>query len=277
MWQANENIWVWGGPVKWWGGSMEKDCLIKAVEYFHARNAIYVYGPNNEDMLSYLKPCSRIFCQVKGCAAGYDEVIKDRKEVAQGEEGQLCHPDLEDARIISKLSLSNKAIEGGLVDDFSVHVEKLSTERIKAVQDALRFYNPAMKLAMVVYAENLHKEFGPYLPFLDIINLWVWKYSNLQALPEYIDRARKVFPDKPIMLGLFMHDYGEIEPDSQEMPRDRVEYQFDFAAKALAEGKIDDIVILGDREIAKHPDQAAWIKGFLKEHLSYATEDLCRA
>ena len=61
-------------------------------------------------------------------------------------------------------------------------------------------------------------------------------------------------------MGLFLHDYGTA--DAGAMPELLI-HQLKGARKLLAEGKINGLVILGDREILKWPEQAAAVKGFL--------------
>ena len=59
------------------------------------------------------------------------------------------------------------------------------------------------------------------------------------------------------MMGVFMHDYGASDLG---MPTEMLEFQLHKARKYLSEGKINDIVILGDREIAQWPANAKAIK-----------------
>ena len=48
---GDDNLWVWGGPTPYWGGTMADDTLVKGADYYDARNVVYVYGPTNEKML----------------------------------------------------------------------------------------------------------------------------------------------------------------------------------------------------------------------------------
>ena len=44
----NDNLWVWGGPTPFWGGSMADDTLVRGADYYNAGNVVYVYGPTND-------------------------------------------------------------------------------------------------------------------------------------------------------------------------------------------------------------------------------------
>ena len=73
--------------------------------------------------------------------------------------------------------------------------------------------------------------------------------------------CRSIFPGKKILMGLFLHDYGT--SDAGTLP-ELLLYQLRGARSLLARGKISGLVILGDREILKWPEQAAVVKGFLE-------------
>ena len=61
-------------------------------------------------------------------------------------------------------------------------------------------------------------------------------------------------------MGLFLHDYGTT--DAGALP-ELLLHQLSWARLYLSQGKINGLVILGDREIMKWPEQAAAVKGFL--------------
>ena len=60
----DSNLWVWGGPTPYWGGSMADDTLVRGAKYFDAKNAVYVYGPTNDKMMQLHSGFKRILCQV---------------------------------------------------------------------------------------------------------------------------------------------------------------------------------------------------------------------
>ena len=67
------------------------------------------------------------------------------------------------------------------------------------------------------------------------------------------------------MMGVFMFDYGLTIMPNQP---DAMIYQLTKAKKFLREGKIDDVVILGDREIEKCPSAAVAIKEFFAKEFA---------
>ena len=61
------------------------------------------------------------------------------------------------------------------------------------------------------------------------------------------------------------------------MPNDRLAFQLDKARQSIAEGKLAGVIILGDREIAKHPEQAAFVRDYLARHFRQPSRGAGRA
>jgi hypothetical protein len=79
-----------------------------------------------------------------------------------------------------------------------------------------------------------------YLAFLDVISLWVWHAKDLRNLDAYLDRCNELSGGKPVILGLYLHDWGE----SRRMPLDLMEFQCERARRYLHEGRIIGAVFL---------------------------------
>ena len=252
---SRENVFVWGGPTPSWGGSMDKDAGIKAKEFFGVDNVMYVYGPLNREMLDLHRCCKKVICHLgRNCRT----------------EGAAAASDAEEAENLSRLSLEYPNIVGGVVDDMTGNYGvNYSLREYKAIHASLHKHNPDLKLYGVVYSWELDmtRELKAVSPCIDHVILWFWWKTDLMELDLALEKCRAVFPGKPIMLGIFMFDYGAAcLPNSAETMR----YHLEKARRHLAAGKIRDIVILGDREIEKCPEAAAYIKRFLKSEFAFS-------
>ena len=251
---SKENVYVWGGPTPSWGGSMEKDASLKAKEYFDLDNVMYVYGPLNDEMLSLHKECRKVICHLgRNCRTA----------------GAARSSDVEEAEALSKMSLTYPNIVGGVIDDMSGNYgTNYSRKEYMAIHEALHKHNPDLELFGVVYSwelEALSKEMTMIRDCVDHVILWFWKKTDLMEFDLALERCRALFPGKPIMLGIFMFDYGiACLPNSVET----MHYHLEKARRALKDGKIRDIVILGDREIEKCPECAKFIRKYLQEEFS---------
>ena len=249
---GKDNVWVWGGPTPSWGGSMAKDASIKAANYFGFDNVMYVYGPLNEETMEIHKNCGKVICHLgQNCRT----------------QGAQALGDIEEAELLSKLSVKYPNVRGGVVDDMIGNSwGKYNHNIYKGMHDALKKHNPEMELYGVVYTHELDMPQARFLSdCIDRVILWTWDSDELAKLEMNVEKCRTVFPGKKIMMGVFMFDYGlKIMPNT---PASML-YQLTKAKKFLQEGKIDDVVILGDREIEKCPEAAVTIKDFFAKEFA---------
>ena len=246
---TQDNLWLWGGPTPEWGGSMQNETLMRTAKYFNAKNGVYVYGPTSEEMIALHSGMDKLLAMVTTtCRAP----------------GQQPETNAECAEKLSRLSLKYPCIKGGMMDDMTAAADSVTPEKIEQVATVcqnLKKHNPALELFGVVYCHELgKKDYSGLQPYLDGVNLWHWYQEELLDLEKNVELCRANFPGKKILMGLFLHDYGTA--DAGAMPELLI-HQLKGARKLLAEGKINGLVILGDREILKWPEQAAAVKGFL--------------
>lgn len=244
------NLWLWGGPTPFWGGSSAKDALVTAAEYFDIKNGVYVYGSTSEEMIGLHSSFGKLLCQInKNCRT--PEVQNEMSEE-------------ENAELLSRLSLKFPNIIGAMCDDVTnnIHGNILPTEFVTRFE-ALKKHNPALKMYGTVYVHELtKKDFSVVLPYIDVITLWFWSMNEIIDYDENIKRCQKAFPGKKILQGIFIQDYGL--SDCGAIP-ELLKFQLDRARKYLKDGVLEGVVILGDREIKKWPTVAAAVKKYLQE------------
>ncbi|MBU4366668.1 MAG: hypothetical protein KKF10_06000, partial [Verrucomicrobia bacterium] len=250
-----DKIWLFGGPTASWGGSMEKDSLIKGCRYFGIPNALYVYGPANHEMLDTLKDLKRVVCHAGGACRN------------PGASAGL----VEDAVQINRLSFEYPNIRGAISDDFLDELNmyqdkkrcKKKPEDLQTMYASLKQGRPDLSYYAVIYAHELYLDLdiAGYLPLIDVPVFWLWKQSEIRDIGRHVAKCAAVFKNKPILQGIFMFDYGE---KNEATPLDLLEFQLDASLHHLKEDRIQGIVILGDREIKKCPAQAELIREWLK-------------
>lgn len=173
----------------------------------------------------------------------------------------------ETAKAVSGISKKYKNIVGGLIDDFMDYhgpSKSITVEETKAIYEALKSENPALKLYVVRYTWQDQKDLVPYLPYLDVINLWVWKAEEAPwqtTLEPEIDHIRKI-TGKPVILGLFIHDYGA---SGKAVPMNILEMQFCKATDLARRGKTEGFIVLqnGWFDHESHRPQVQWIRQYL--------------
>ena len=244
----SDKLWVWGGPTPYWGGSMADDTLVRGAKYFNAENGVYVYGPTNEKMMGVHSGFKRLLCQINSNC---------RSPGAQENSS-----DQEDAERLSRLSLQFPNIMGAMCDDLASKYQKaVLPDVMKECYSALKKHNERLQMYGVVYTWELEvKDYNPVLPYIDAVALWFWRLEELIKYDHYMELVRRLFPGKKIVQGVFIHEYGR--SDSANPPH-LLKYQLDKTRQYMAEGLIEGVIILGDREIKKWPESAEAVKNYL--------------
>lgn len=245
---GGDNLWVWGGPTPYWGGSMADDTLVRGADYFNAENVVYVYGPTNEEMLGIHSKYKKMLCQINSNC---------RSPGAQ--DGMS---DAENAEKLSRFSLEFPNIVGAMCDDVTTdYTDVVRPEKFNAASDALKKHNRKLKMYGVVYVHELAcKDFSLIQPYMDVVNLWFWSKHEILEYDEKIELCRKCFPGKPIIQGIFLHEYGISDTGNLS---ELLAYQLDKSREYMTRGIVEGVIILGDREIKKWPVSAATVKNYL--------------
>ena len=155
-------------------------------------------------------------------------------------------------------------IEGVIVDDMSTvyRSEGLSADNLMDLRAALptgpdgwrvRFYG-------VIYTMSLKDEgIEKFIRPLDVINLWAWSVEDTANWSEHVRTVQKLGPGKPIVLGLYLTNYGGKVP----MTTEAMEAQCKTALAMLKRKRIFGINFL--LHGAEQPEIVAWTRNWIKQ------------
>ncbi len=249
--------WVWEGQGVNPGVEPSILGIGDGCEYFGLSRAWYMFHPNTELAMSKMAGLDEVICDI--AKWGFKEV--DYQGSAHTVDAR---PErvISEAALVSQLSRQFPNITGAVHDDMLglTNREDFSPQRYAEVYQALKSENPDLKLWAVVYSHELGaQQWADFMPFMDVISLWVWDTRNLPHLDEYIERCRELFPNKPLIMGCYLREYEERRP----VPMEMVKLQWQTLAKHVAAGTVDGYSILGMTEIQSHQEQANWIRDFI--------------
>jgi hypothetical protein len=168
-----------------------------------------------------------------------------------------------EAGIVSRLSQKYPFLTGAFDDDLygKIKAEHITPEQYAAVRRAVKSANPKLKHWGVVYSHELKKEnWAGFTDLLDVVTLWVWASKDLVNLDRYVEQCREIFPGKPINIGCYLCDFTLLAG----VPMEMLKGQWEFVRKALRDGTIQGYSILGGFLIDMHPEQATWVRDFIK-------------
>lgn len=203
----NNRLWVWGYVLKQVPGNVD---FVPRPGWCSLETGARYLGADNVVFMDSCSGISRLDDE-------YFQYVASFKQVVCG----LQHGKyLESAKAVSEFSLTHPNVTGAIIDDFLDYLgdyyegpsAKMTPEQLKDIRDALRSKNPSLKLYVVRYTRQDPAEMIPYLPYFDVLNLWVWKGSECFWQNEYVDvlaRIRRMYPGKEILQGLFCHEYGK--------------------------------------------------------------------
>jgi hypothetical protein len=151
-------------------------------------------------------------------------------------------------------------IVGVLLDDMSTaQIDRgFKPEHIRAIRAALGGKYEAIRLWGVVYTMSFDRpNMNDYIKELDGISLWEWDGAKVGDLEKAVAHIEQVAPGKPILLGLYMFDYG----GGRLMPLDLMKTQCDIALRLAHEKRIEGIVFLS---ITNDPEVIGWVAEWVK-------------
>lgn len=186
--------------------------------------------------------------------------------------GSECYADsrletiVAEAEKLSLLSLKYPNVTAGYFDDMKglMNRHDHDVRACATIRGALKKHNPDLLLEAVVYTHELDDTvfWNSLFPFIDVVSFWVWGYQNLTSLEADLEKCRRLFIDKPIIMGCYLRDY----PTATPVPMDAIRYQWDLVARKLQEGHIQGFDILGAVTIDGQLEQASWIRDFIRAH-----------
>ena len=162
--------------------------------------------------------------------------------------------------VVRKMVDKYDNVEGVLLDDMStVMIGKgFKPEHIRQIRKQLSGKYASVDLWGVWYTMTFDKPgVNDYIKELDVIHLWTWHARDLVDLEKNVAHCEKLFPEKPIVVGVYLYDYGA----GRRMPMDLLELQCETALKLAHAGRIEGIVFLTITNDAETVGWAAdWIK-----------------
>jgi len=252
--------WVWEGQGMDPGVPPSVFGVGEGSEFFGLRRAVYIFHPNDDLGLGKLKHLDEVACDIskwkfqETSRGSWKNYIDARPEVVRAE-----------AENLSRLSLRYPNVTAGFHDDMwgLVKREGYTPQQYADICTALHSANPKLKLWVVVYTRELDPaNWQPFLPYIDVVNLWVWDAKELPSLEDAVGRCRQIFAGKPLNLGCYLRDY----PTAAPVPMDLLKLQWEYVRRGLDRGQIDGFSILGTVLIDGQQEQAEWVRDYIAAH-----------
>jgi len=250
--------WVWEGqgidpqvPPSIYG-------LGQGARYFGLSRVNFLFHPNDVHALRLLRDYDEVVCDVSKW--GWEWSADGRPACKARSDPATVRAEGEN---VARLARQFPNVTGAYCDDLLGLMKqfKYGPKEFAGVRAAIRTANPAIKLWTVVYTHELEQAgfWTEMRPHVDVVTLWIWDSDNLVHMPRHVDQCRRLFPDTPIVMGVYLRDYGKVAP----VPVDRVKRQMEGIAQLVGNGKLAGYSILAAVLIDGHRPQADAVRDFI--------------
>lgn len=265
--KKDKRFWVWGytldqipGPSYFVSGST-RCSLETAAKYLDCANICWLNSLHSMECLTE-KNCERI--------QEFESVLCGLTHIENGYPGSgdwnLLYK--ESAAKIAELSLKFPNIKGAILDDFRSPdgpSQYLTDEDLHVINAAMKDINPDLKLYLVHY--HTHQDFAKLESCrkdFDGLSIWSWHSTDYfwnALFEEQMRMIRRIYPEKDIIHGQFIHAYGDADG---AQPMDQMKLQCDKIAAALDNGLADGWCALQSGYFCRfdHREQVEYLKNY---------------
>jgi len=167
----------------------------------------------------------------------------------------------EDIDRVRKLVEKYPRIEHGVIlDDLSTGLmsDGIKPEHIRRMRQVIDKKCPTVEIWGVIYTMSFNRpNLDHYIKELDVLNLWTWHAKDTVNLEKNVAHCEQKHPHKPIVVGLYMYDYG----DNRKIPMELHKQQCEAALKLAHAGRIRGIIFLST---ADAPEAVGWTADWIK-------------
>ena len=266
---VRDKLWLWGqSPDCHWEGDNKYNLpghsrmtAVEGVHYFDIPNICRVrmmghpMPPYDQESVA-MSNCKQVVWSLLGAGAepvtewgDVDEVVRQSKKFSN--------------------------VTGGVFDDFfnvEKRVEFYRPERLKLIREKMcKDAGRHLDMWVVLYEFKLNSmpNIAEYLKEFDVISFWTWRGSEIKNVRENLDKLREMLPDKRIMAGCYLWNYGEQRPLTLE----QMQEQCDVYLEYLKKGYIDGIIVCSNCIADLEIETVDWMKNWIQEHKDVVIEE----
>jgi len=253
--------WVWEGqgidpqvPPSIYG-------LGQGARYFGLSRANFLFHPNDVPALRLLQDYDEVTCDITKWGWEWND---DGRPACKAKSDPLTMRT--EGENVARLAKQFKNITGVYCDDLLglMKASNFGPTEFADIRAAIRDLDPRLNLWTVVYTHEFENaDFWTAMrPHMDVVTLWIWKPEDIVHMPKYVDQCRKLFPNKPIVMGVYLRDYTKVAP----IHVDQVKRQMEGIAGLVDKGLLSGYSILAAVLIDGHRPQADAVRDFIAAH-----------
>ena len=194
-------------------------------------------------------------------AYGYAESFCRMDRVFWGASGSDGFVVGNEADFICRLAEDYPNICGAFLDDF---FSKDDAEQvISGVRETLDKAPRPMEIYTTWYPQKEGEDKTSELikKYVDGLTIWTWNSDDLVHLEEVFEKAEKDFPDKKKLLGIYMYDF----PNARPLTDEQMAHQCNLGLKWLKEGRLDGMIFEANSVMGVRFPSEMWLRKWIEE------------
>ena len=253
MAKLKDKLWNWGHLE----GSHNKctglDCHMTPEEFAHE------YGIRRAFIVSYAGNIQPPFA---GMAERFSVLDEVKWSVLGDASTPLPEDELGNTKDILAALDRGAHITGGIVDDFfsPKRLERFSPAVLAKIKSAL--HERGLDFWCVLYSHQLDRDLAPYLDCFDGVTFWFWGCQRMTDMQGDIARLRALIGDKPLMLGVYLWDYGGAKPMDTARFEEEMRLAFDLLRRGEIAGSVFCSSTVGDADLETNRLLKAYVEKY---------------
>jgi len=263
---ARDKFWMFGVRAHQddiWFGSHKEFRDRKRSRITPAEGALMLDVPN---ML--MINCDGIPVPFSDDAYGYAESFCTMKNVFWGATGSGGFRVGNEEKFICELADKYPNIRGAFLDDFMLKVKddpdaiEKAAALLKEIREGLDKANRPLEIYAVWYTYEKNPLDERIAQYIDGITLWTWNSKDLVNLEENYANIEKNFPNHKKLLGIYMFDFREGMPVTNEL----MEHQCEFGLRMLKEGRLDGMIFEANSTMGIGLPSEYWLREWVEKN-----------
>lgn len=194
-----DHLWNWGHLEGSHNLCTGLQCTMTPEEFAEA------YGIKNAFLVSYGGNIQPPFHDMAKRLSGLNQI---KWSVLGDASTPLPDDELGNTKDILEVLEVAPNISGGIVDDF-FHEPRMSIYTPDVLLKIRQTMNAKNRdFWCVLYEHQLDLDLQKYLGSFDGVTFWLWNSDSIKELDSYLEKIFKLVGDKPLMLGVYLWDYG---------------------------------------------------------------------
>lgn len=136
----------------------------------------------------------------------------------------------------------------------------LTPEQLHELRKRLIIGGRRIPLHVVVYSHAIIPRAVHHLRHVDAITLWTWDPNELRNLEQNLTRLEELAPDKDIVLGCYMYDFGKRKPLPVELMKQQTELGYGW----LRQGRIKGMIFLASPICDLGLESVEWTRQWIR-------------